>query len=39
VREFGTAEGAAQQAHRNVTLPPGVTTVAVTRFLTLPVGA
>jgi hypothetical protein len=39
MREFGTSEGAAQQAHRNMTLPPGVTTVAVTRFLTLPVNA
>jgi hypothetical protein len=38
VREFGTAEGAAQQAHRNMTLPPGVTSVAATRFGAVPVG-
>jgi hypothetical protein len=38
VREFGINEAVAQDAHRNHTLPPGITGDAVSRFLELPAG-
>jgi hypothetical protein len=38
VREFGINEAVAQDAHRNHTLPPGITPDAAARFLELPAG-
>jgi hypothetical protein len=36
VREFGTNEAAAVDAHRNKTVPPGIVSSAIERFLDLP---
>jgi hypothetical protein len=36
VREFGTNEAVAVDAHRNKTVPPGIVDTAIKRFLELP---